>query len=474
MNNETQTQKKNLRKKPLPVLPLELQGRIPPNSRELEEAVLGAMMLEKDKIYQVMHILTEDHFYVPENQYVFRSIKRLFDQQKAVDLLTVNNDLRNFNELELAGGSHYLALLSNRVASAANIEFHAQILTQKKVQRDLIRIAGESLALGYVDDEDPFESVDRVIGELENSRQLVGTKRQVVSETIGESYTEIQKIALQELASGVTGITTGFKCLDRHTGGYQKGDLYIIAARPSMGKSALMLSSAIASGEAVGIFSLEMSHTQLNRRLLSMGGDIDNDKFKTGDISPNEWKRLDDTKRYFQTRAAIMVDDSPGLAISSVMANARQWKRREDIKILFIDYLQLIRFMGAKSREEEIAFIARQLKNLAKELDIPVVALSQLNRGVEARADKRPILSDLRESGEIEQSADSVFLLMRPEFYEKDKVRVQDIKIELNGQQYAMAGAAYLDIAKNRHGACEANLLHYDGPKTQFSDYRNQ
>lgn len=451
------SQKKNLRKKPLPVLPMELQGRIPPNSRELEEAVLGAMMLEREKITQVIDILSEKHFYVPENQYVFRSIRRLIEKNQAVDLLTVNNDLRNFNELEMAGGSYYLAQLSNRVASAANIEFHARILTQKYVQRELIRVSGEIVSEAYDDSEDPFEMLDnseRKLYEIKNS----SLKRSFldISTLISRALKQLEEKSGEE-NDGITGVAAGFTDLDRVTGGWQPSDLIILAARPAMGKTAFALSllrnAAVDFGKSVMMFSLEMSDVQLVNRLISAETQISSEKIKKSSLDDAEWERMHaETTKLGGAR--IFIDDTPQLSIFDLNAKCRRVHSQHGLDLVVVDYLQLLRHDAGhnSNREQEIAFISRSLKGLAKELNIPIIALAQLSREVEKRANKRPMLSDLRESGSIEQDADMVLFMYRDEYYTSQGNTDQSQESGYNEMAANIKGLTEVIIGKNRHG----------------------
>lgn len=467
----------NRRTKKNPIIPAELQGRIPPHARDLEEAVLGGMMVEKDKINEVIDILTEKHFYAPENQEVFNAIKTLYHEGSAVDLLTVNNYLRNQNKLELVGGSYYLAQLTNKVASAANISYHARILTQKFVQRELIRVSGEIATEAYDDTQDSFVLLDdseKKLYEIKN----VGLKRNF------QSIDALVTKALRELDErkntdndGITGVASGFSDLDRITAGWQPSDLIILAARPAMGKTAFALSlvrnAAVDFKKSVMIFSLEMADVQLVNRLISAEAEIASDKIRKSDLTEEEWQRLH-TKTPMLSESRIYIDDTPQLSIFDLNAKCRRVHSQHGLDMVVVDYLQLLRHetKGQGNREQEIAFISRALKGLAKELNIPVIALAQLSRAVETRSNKRPQLSDLRESGSIEQDADMVMFLYRDEYYTKTGQQTDD-----RGKQQEKSfmgpeidGLTEILIGKNRHGAVGSAYVKFIGQYSKFTD----
>lgn len=450
-------------------------GRMPPNSRELEEAVLGAMMLEREKIFQVIDILTKEHFYDPKNQIVFEAIDHLYKLgDTAIDLLTVSNYLKNHKLLDMAGGYMYLAQLTNKVTSAANIEFHARILTQKFIQRSLIRVAGEIQFDAYDDTEDSFELLDLSEAKLYEIKNA-GLKRnyQEISTLITNSLKDIEARMNSE-NNGITGVASGFSDIDRINGGWQPSDLVILAARPAMGKTAFALSlvrnAAIDHKKSVMVFSLEMADIQLVNRLISAEAQVPGDKIKKSNLSEEEWIRLQNQTSVLGN-AKIYIDDTPQLNIFDLNAKCRRIASQQGLDMVVVDYLQLLRadIKSQGNREQEIAFISRSLKALAKDLNIPVIALAQLSREVEKRANKRPQLSDLRESGSIEQDADMVMFLYRHEYYEKMGM---DNDNQSNGDSLDadIKGLTEVIIAKNRHGMVGSAFCKFIGEFSKFQD----
>lgn len=450
-------------------------GRMPPNTRELEEAVLGAMMLERDKIFQVIDILTKEHFYDPKNQEIFNAIEVLYQKgDMAIDLLTVSNYLKNQGRLDLAGGYMYLAQLTNKVTSAANIEFHARILTQKFIQRSLIRVAGEIQFNAYDDTMDSFELLDHSESNLYEIKNA-GLKRnyQEISTLISTSLKDMEARMNSE-NNGITGVASGFSDIDRINGGWQPSDLVILAARPAMGKTAFALSlvrnAAIDHKKSVMIFSLEMADIQLVNRLISAEAQVPGEKIKKSNLSEEEWIRLQNQTTVLG-ESKIYIDDTPQLNIFDLNAKCRRIHSQQGLDLVVVDYLQLLRG-DAKSqgnREQEIAFISRSLKALAKDLNIPVIALAQLSREVEKRANKRPQLSDLRESGSIEQDADMVMFLYRNEYYEKMGMDSEgpDDGDSLDAD---IKGLTEVIIAKNRHGTVGSAFCKFIGEFSKFQD----
>lgn len=451
----------------------DVQGRIAPHARELEEAVLGAMMLERDKINSVIDILSEKHFYVPENQIVFKAIQHLYNTgNSAIDLLTVNHQLRNTNELELAGGSYYLAQLTNKVASAANVEFHARILNQKFVQRELIRVSGEIAVDAYNDTLDSFEMLDeseRKLYEIKNT----GLKRsfQDIGALVNRAMDDLEARSGKD-NDGITGVATGFSDLDKITSGFQPSDMIIIAARPAMGKTAFALSmlrnAAVDFKKSVMIFSLEMADVQLVNRLISGEAQIPGDKIRKSDLNEEEWQRLH-SKTIALSESKIFIDDTPQLNIFDLNAKCRRVHSQHGLDMVVVDYLQLLRHetKSQGNREQEIAFISRSLKGLAKELGIPVIALAQLSREVEKRVNKRPQLSDLRESGSIEQDADMVMFLYRDDYYSKMGMTEKGAEAFNN---YGVEGLTEIIIGKNRHGAVGSAFAKFEHEYSKFRD----
>ncbi|MSP57701.1 MAG: replicative DNA helicase [Flavobacteriaceae bacterium] len=454
-------------------------GRMPPNTRELEEAVLGAMMLERDKIHSVIDVLTEKHFYAPENSIVFKAIKKLYTDSGAIDLLTVANELRNSAELDIIGGPYYLAQLTNRVSSAANLDFHSRILSQKFVQRELIRVSGEISFEAYDDTLDSFEMLDaceRKLYEIKN----VGLKQTFrgISDLITQAMKDLEARQNTD-TDGITGVASGFSDLDRITSGWQPSDLIILAARPGMGKTAfassLMRNAAVDFGKKVMIFSLEMADVQLVNRLISGESEIESEKIKKSNLTEQEWARLHE-KTVRLSAANILIDDTPQLSIFDLNAKCRRIHSQTGLDLVVVDYLQLIRHetKGQTNREQEIAFISRALKGLAKELRIPIIALAQLSREVEKRGNKRPQLSDLRESGSIEQDADMVLFLYREEYYQKMGMQEQGQQSTVYSNDNNIVGLTEIIIGKNRHGEQGSAFVKFAGKFTKFVDLEPQ
>ena len=440
-------------------------GKVPPQAMEMEEAVLGALMLEKDALTTVIDILQPETFYSDANQEIFKAIRDLFNNSEPVDMRTVVAQLRKNGKLEFVGGSYYIAELTSKISSAANIEHHARIILEMSIKRELIRVASEIHGMAYEDTTDVFHLLDRTEQSLfeiseANIRKNYDNMRSLMVQAISEL--EERKNHKDEL----TGVPSGFSALDRVTSGWQKSDLVIIAARPAMGKTAFILSAlrnaAVDFEKPVAIFSLEMSSVQLVNRLISAEAELESEKIKKGNLAEHEWIQLvEKTKRL--TNAPLFIDDTPAISILELRAKCRRLKAQHDIQMVVIDYLQLMSGeSGGGNREQEIASISRALKGIAKELDIPVIALSQLSRAVETRGgDKRPQLSDLRESGSIEQDADIVMFLYRPEYYK--------ITEDENGQP--TAGMGQIIVAKHRNGGLEDVTLKFVGKYTKFMDY---
>ncbi|MFC5190674.1 replicative DNA helicase [Algoriphagus aquatilis] len=456
------------RKKPTYDNPVNLLGKIPPQAVELEEAVLGALMLEKDALTNVIDILKVESFYKESHKVIFQAILDLFSESQPIDLLTVTTQLRKNGALEIAGGAFYVTELTSKVASAANIEYHARIITEQSIKRELIRISSEIQKDAFEDTTDVFELLDK----MEQSMFEISEKN------VRKNYSDMRSImrdAIAELEErknqkdGLTGVPSGFTALDRVTAGWQKSDLVIIAARPAMGKTAFVLSvlrnAAVDHSRPVAIFSLEMSAVQLVNRLISSEAELDSEKIKKGTLADHEWAQLVH-KTAKLSKAPLFVDDTPALSILELRAKCRKLKAQHDIQMVVIDYLQLMSGDSKSggqggNREQEIASISRALKKIAKELSIPVIALSQLSRAVETRGgDKRPQLSDLRESGAIEQDADMVMFLYRPEYY----------GITEDEEGASTAGVGEVIIAKHRNGSLENVKLRFIGRYTKFTD----
>ncbi|WP_026952425.1 replicative DNA helicase [Algoriphagus mannitolivorans] len=456
------------RKKPAFENPTNFLGKVPPQAVDLEMAVLGALMLEKDALTNVIDILKVESFYKEAHKVIFQAILDLFSDSQPIDLLTVTTQLRKSGTLEIAGGAFYITELTSKVASAANIEYHSRIITEQAIKRDLIRISSEIQKDAFEDTTDVFELLDKMEQNLfeiseKNIRKNYSDMRSIMRDAIAE----LEERKNQK--DGLTGVPSGMVALDRVTSGWQKSDLVIIAARPAMGKTAFVLSvlrnAAVDHNRPVAIFSLEMSAVQLVNRLISSEAELDSEKIKKGTLAEHEWAQLVH-KTAKLSKAPLYVDDTPALSILELRAKARKLKAQHDIQMIVIDYLQLMsgdtKGGGGGNREQEIASISRALKKIAKELSIPVIALSQLSRAVETRGgDKRPQLSDLRESGAIEQDADMVMFLYRPEYY--------GITEDEGGA--STAGVGEVIIAKHRNGSLDNVKLRFVGRFTKFTDF---
>jgi len=442
-------------------------GKLPPQALDLEEAVLGALMLEKDALTSVVDILTAESFYKDSHKVIYQAILDLFNASEPIDLLTVTNQLRKNGKLEIAGGAYFITELTSKVSSAANIEYHARIITEQSMKREMIHIASEIQRDAYEETTDVFELLDKMEQSLfeiseNNIRKNYSDMRSIMREAI----TELESKKGQK--DGLTGVPSGFTALDRVTSGWQKSDLVIIAARPAMGKTAFVLSvlrnAAVDHNRPVAIFSLEMSSIQLVNRLISSEAELDSEKIKKGNLADYEWEQLIHKTNKLSS-APLFVDDTPALSILELRAKCRRLKAQSDIQMIVVDYLQLMSGdskggMGG-NREQEISSISRALKKIAKELSVPVIALSQLSRAVETRGgDKRPQLSDLRESGAIEQDADIVMFLYRPEYY----------GITETEDGHSTAGLGEVIIAKHRNGSLENVKLRFIGKYTKFTD----
>ncbi|SHJ28412.1 primary replicative DNA helicase [Hymenobacter daecheongensis DSM 21074] len=442
-------------------------GKLPPQALELEAAVLGALMLEKDALTTVIDILKPQSFYKEGHTRIFKAILNLFDKSEPIDILTVTHELREMGELETAGGAHYVANLTFKVNSAANIEYHARIITENAIKRELINIASTIQRDAFEDTTDVFNLLDKTEQDLfEVSESNIRKNFDDMRSLMGKAIKELEEKKNQK--DGLTGVPSGFTALDRVTSGWQPSDLVIIAARPGMGKTAFVVSAmrnaAVEFKKPVAIFSLEMSSLQLVNRLISAEAELDSEKIKKGNLADYEWAQLNH-KISALSSAPIYIDDTPGLSIRELRTKCRRLKAHHDIQMIIIDYLQLMTGntdgKGAGNREQEIASISRALKGIAKELNVPVLALSQLSRSVETRGgDKKPQLSDLRESGSIEQDADMVIFLYRPEYY----------KITEDEMGNPTQGTGEVIIAKHRNGSLETVQLKFIGKFTKFAD----
>ncbi|MBR5102237.1 MAG: replicative DNA helicase, partial [Muribaculaceae bacterium] len=447
-------------------------GKKPPQDPEIEEAVLGALMIEKDAYSEVCDLLTPECFYDHANRCVYEAIQSLGAKQQPIDMLTVTDQLRAEGKLAEAGGPIRISELTGRISSAANVEYHARIVAQKYLARELISYSAQIGTLAFDESLDVYDLMQEAEGRLfEISKNTL--KREVVQidPVISEAIHKIQEAANRE--SGLSGLQSGYYELDKITSGWQNSDLIIIAARPAMGKTAFVLSMAknmaVDYNIPVGVFSLEMSNIQLVNRLISNVCELEGEKIKSGRLSQLEWEKLMQRIKLLYS-APMYIDDTPSLSIFELRTKARRLVREHGVKIIIIDYLQLMNATGMKfgSREQEVSTISRSLKQLAKELDIPIIALSQLNRSVEQRGDdkrgKRPQLSDLRESGAIEQDADIVCFIHRPEYYTKSTEDAEGNDIR---------GLAQFIIAKHRSGAVDDVKLRFRSVYAKFENWED-
>lgn len=442
-------------------------GVAPPQALDLEEAVLGALMLEKHAILGVQEILVPESFYHEANQIIYQAILDLSSKIEPIDLYTVGTQLQRKGQLATVGGPSYLAELSQKVGSAAHLEFHAKIVAQKYVQRQLISASTEIQKNSFSDELDVTELIDMAEGAIfkiaeGNIRRDVQSARDIVSKAVQQIEEAAKK------PDGLSGTPSGFTDLDRLTLGWQPSDLVIIAARPSMGKTAFVLTLArnisVDYQKAVAFFSLEMSSVQLMTRLIIGESGLDSHSIKNGRLTPDEWKHLENAIKPLSA-AKMFIDDTPALSIFEFRSKARRLKKQHNIEIIVIDYLQLMTVGasdGRGNREQEVALISRSLKAIAKELEVPILALSQLNRSVESRGgSKRPQLSDLRESGAIEQDADLVAFIHRPEYY--------GMTMDEDGQP--TQGLAEIIVAKHRNGAVDTVKLRFRSEQAKFVDW---
>ena len=448
-----------------------LGNKIPPHSLEAEIAVLGSMLLDKGAIAKVLEIISNDDaesFYNQANRIIFSVICDMFQKGFNVDLLTLTEEINKRGLLEQIGGAFYLAEINMKVPSAANVEQYARIIQEKYLKRLLIQTSGQILADAYDDSIDALEEID----DAENKIFQIAQKR------FHKGYRKFKPIAKETFETinnlfhrkdkGITGINSGFPDLDKLTGGFQKSDLIIIAGRPSMGKTAFGLSiarnAAIKFNFPVAIFSIEMAAHQLVKRLMSAEAEINGNKLRDGSLSQKELKKLIDTMDHIAD-APIVIDDSASLTVMELRAKSRRLIAEFGVKMIIVDYLQLMHAPKSESREREISFISQNLKQLAKELNIPILALAQLNRVVESRKDKKPMLSDLRESGSIEQDADVVILIHRPEYYKIEK---------MDGDGRSSEGLAEIIISKQRNGPTGTVILEFQKDFAKFNNLAYQ
>lgn len=440
-------------------------GQVPPQALNLEEVILGAILTDKEAFSIIVDILRPESFYSDVNAMVFKTMMLLYERSHPIDILTVTEEIKKIGRLDWIDNGYYLTELSARVASSANIEFHARIVKQKFIERQLIKASCEVIKDAYdptVDTFDVMEQAEKKIfditqdGYMRNNR----TTSDLAKEFLGNIKSAMKR------TDGLTGIPSGFMALDRVTAGWQASDLIIVAARPGMGKSAFMLSSAMNAAKfekGVAIFSLEMSAVQLVGRMASQEAQISGSDLRSGRLNDYEFNKLHNSIEKI-TSLPIFIDDTPAISVYEIRAKCRRLKMKNNIQMVIVDYLQLVSIGGDKNgnRDQEMGKISSGLKALAKELNVPVIALSQLSRAVEVRGGaKRPQLSDLRESGNIEQDADIVTFIYRPEYYK--------IKEDDNG--ISTAGLAEIIIAKHRNGALDTVGLRFIDKYAQFTDF---
>ena len=430
-----------------------MMDRVPPHNHEAEQSVIGAIFLEPQALITASEILLPTDFYRTAHQKIFQTMLNLSDQGKAIDVITVTEELSAKKELEDVGGLSYLSELANAVPTAANIAHYAKIVEEKALLRRLIRTATKIVEDGYTREDE----VDALLSEAEKKMMEVASRKTAgdfkhIQDVLVQTYDNIEQLLNRE--GDVTGIPTGFRDLDKITAGFQRNDLIIVAARPSVGKTAFALNvaqaAAIKARENVAIFSLEMGADQLVMRMLCSEGNIDAQVLRTGTLEDEDWRKLTMAMGSL-SNSGVYIDDTPGIRVNEIRAKCRRLAQENGLGMILIDYLQLIQGSGkpGENRQQEVSEISRSLKGLARELKVPVIALSQLSRGVEQRQDKRPMMSDLRESGSIEQDADIVAFLYRDDYYNKDESAEKNvIEIILAKQRNGPTGTVKLSFKK--------------------------
>jgi len=396
-------------------------GKVPPHDDEAEQAVIGSMMTDKDAVISAIEVLKPEDFYREDNKTIYTAIMNLYAKAEPIDIITLKDELTSIGKLEPVGGLEYLATLPDKVPTTANVEKYIKIVEEKSILRSLIKTANELIQIGYDQNEEVevlMDSAEKKIFDLMQRKSQKGYSS--IRDILVDSFTELEQLYNQK--QHITGVASGFIDLDNKTAGFHNSDLVLIAARPAMGKTAFALNiasyAAVSANTPVVVFSLEMSKEQCANRILCSQAMVDSEKVAKGDISDEDWSKLAIASGELSESAGIFIDDSAGINIAEIRAKCRKLKLEKNIGLVVIDYLQLIQGSGnAKSREQEIAEISRSLKILAKEINVPVLALSQLSRAPEARPDHRPMLQDLRESGSIEQDADIVMFLYRDDYY---------------------------------------------------------
>lgn len=432
-----------------------IYGNIPPQAKDVEEAILGAIMLEREAIDAALEYLSPEVFYITANQLIFQAIIDLHKKSQPIDILTVSEQLRANGTFENCGGSYYVTRLTNSVVSGAHVEAHARIIYQKHIQRKMIELGSRLIREGYQDGADVFEMIDEAEKSIFNVTGAIHKKNyKGLDAMLVKAVTEIETNRHKQ--QDISGVTSGYRAVDKITHGWQNTDLVILAARPGVGKTALALNlarNAANAGTPVAFFSLEMSEGQLIRRLMSAESEIPLDKIQRSRMEDDDMKQLYVKAIQPLSNKKLFIDDTPALNVFELRAKARRLKTKENIGLIIIDYLQLMSGTqtggNQRNREQEISEISRNLKKLAKELDVPVLALSQLSRATENRANKKPQLSDLRESGAIEQDADAVIFIYRAEYY--------GLHRDANGE--SNPGETVIDFAKYRNGSPGATKL---------------
>ena len=434
-------------------------GKIPPHDIEAEQAVIGSMLTDKDAISSALEVLEAEDFYREDNKLIFEAIVNLYNRAEPVDIITLKTELQSMKQLEAVGGLEYIAQLPDKVPTTANVEQYIKIVEEKSALRALIKTANDLINLGYdqtQEVEDILDTAEKRIFDVIQNRNQKGYS--AIKDILVDSFTELEQLYNQK--QHITGIPTGFADLDYITAGLHPSDLVIVAARPAMGKSAFALNiatnAAVRANTGVAIFSLEMSKEQMTNRILCSEAMVDSNKVRTGKIEDDDWTKLAEASGALSA-AQIFIDDTPGISVMEIRAKCRKLKLEKNIGLVVIDYIQLVQGSSKKnsSREQEISEISRSLKILAKEIGVPVIALSQLSRSVEQRPDHRPMLSDLRESGAIEQDADIVMFLYRDDYYNEDSEK---------------KNIAEVILAKHRAGSTGTVELAWLGSYTKFAN----
>lgn len=442
--------------------------RVPPQNLEAEQAVLGAILLQSEALITAMERIQPEDFYDPAHQMIYEAMIELGEENQPVDLITLTAKLQAKQQLEDVGRISYLTKLANAVPTAANVDYYAQIIEEKSMMRRLIRTATQIVSEGYSGGEDVsglLSDAERRILEISNRRSSSGFI--AIKDVLMDVYERVE--FLNQHQGGTTGIPSGFPDLDKMTSGFQRSDLIIVAARPSVGKTAFALNIAqnvgVRAKETVAIFSLEMSASQLVQRMICAESNVDAGRLRTGQLEDDDWEKLTMSIAAL-SEAEVYIDDTPGVTVADIRAKCRRLKKERGLGMILIDYLQLIHGRGkpGENRQQEVSEISRTLKQIARELEVPVIALSQLSRGVEQRQDKRPMMSDLRESGSIEQDADIVAFLYRDDYYNQDTEKKNIIEIIIAKQRNGPVGTVELVFLKNFNKFVSYERSHHEMP----------